>query len=287
MNSISGIPTLDNYYENVLFNPILIIVLVIIILLYLVFFGSLGGSFLSSSSSSEDLFTSNTSNNGSSNKQLKFLGIIFVSIFIVLILINGFNYFLNINIVTSITDFFSKTPEINILAESDLTSGSDIVPEIKYIEQVYHIPGNEYTYENAQALCKAYGNRLATYKEVEKAYDRGANWCSFGWSEDQMALYPTQYKTWKKLQKVKGHEHDCGRPGINGGYIDNPNVRFGVNCYGYKPKINQLESELMKNAPEYPLTQKELNFENRVEYWKNKVNDILVAPFNRKKWSRV
>ena len=289
MNSVSGIPTLDNYYENVLLNPVLIIVLVIIILLYLVFFGSLGGSFLSSSSSSaaDGLFSSSTRSNSSSGGQLKLLGIIIVSIFIVLVLINGFNYFLNINIVTSIKDIFTTTPEISILADSDLTSGSDIVPEIKYIEQVYHIPNNKYTYENAQALCKAYGNRLATYKEVEKAYDDGANWCSFGWSENQMALYPTQYKTWKKLQKVKGHEHDCGRPGINGGYIDNPNVRFGVNCYGYKPKINQLEAELMKNAPEYPLTQKELNFEKRVEYWKNKVNDILISPFNRKKWSRI
>jgi hypothetical protein len=31
-----------------------------------------------------------------------------------------------------------------------------------------------------------------------------------------MALFPTQKETWDKLQKIKGHEHDCGRPGING-----------------------------------------------------------------------
>ena len=41
----------------------------------------------------------------------------------------------------------------------------------------------------------------------------------------------------KKLQKRKGHKHDCGRPGINGGYIGNTNIKYGVNCYGYKPKI--------------------------------------------------
>ena len=40
--------------------------------------------------------------------------------------------------------------------------------------------------------------------------------------KDQMALYPTQKKTYNKLQTIKGHEHDCGRPGINGGYIANP-----------------------------------------------------------------
>ena len=289
MNSVTGIPTLDNYYDNISFNPILITILIAIILLYFVLFGSLGYN----SSDQSNLFDSVTKNtNTSSNGSLKILGIILASVFIVLILINGFNYFLNVNIVTSIKGFFSKTPKIDILADSELItdnkiSGSDIVPEIKFTEQVYHIPDNKYTYDDAKAICKAYGNRLATYKEVENAYDDGANWCSYGWSEDQMALYPTQYKKWKSLQKVKGHEQDCGRPGINGGYIENPNVRFGVNCYGYKPKITPLEAELMETAPEYPLTQKELNFEKRVEYWKNKINDILIAPFNRKKWSRI
>ena len=49
---------------------------------------------------------------------------------------------------------------------------------------------------------------------------------------NQLALFPTQYGKWERLQKIKGHENDCGRPGINGGYIDNPNVKFGINCYG-------------------------------------------------------
>jgi hypothetical protein len=43
-----------------------------------------------------------------------------------------------------------------------------------------------------------------------------------------MAFYPTQKTTWDKLQKIKGHKHDCGGPGINGGFIQNPRVRFGV-----------------------------------------------------------
>ena len=316
MNSITGIPTLDNYF-NLSFNPIIIIVLVGIIIFYLILFGSLGGSssslFSSSSSSSSssfsspssasspsssfsldnDLFNLNKPNNSASGS-VKLLSIILISIFIVLILINGFNYFLNINIVTSIKDFFSKTPEINILADSELlsannesTAGNNIIPEIKYIKQVYHIPNNNYTYDDANAICKAYGNRLATYKEIDSAYDSGADWCSYGWSEDQMALYPTQYKKWTDLQKIQGHEHDCGRPGINGGYIANPNVKFGVNCYGYKPKINQLEADLMKNTSLYPLTQKDIDFENRIQYWKNKINNILIAPFNSSKWSRL
>ena len=83
----------------------------------------------------------------------------------------------------------------------------------------------------------------------------------------------------------EGHEHDCGRPGINGGYIANPNVRFGVNCYGYKPKITQEEAELMANTPMYPRTQREIEFDKKVDYWRNKLPEILVAPFNHNNWS--
>ena len=101
-----------------------------------------------------------------------------------------------------------------------------------------------------------------------------------------MALYPTQKKTWQTLQGIKGHEHDCGRPGINGGFIDNPNVRFGINCFGYKPKITQEEQELMENTTPFPKTQKELDFEKKVSDWKMKLPEILVAPFNAKEWSK-
>ena len=63
-------------------------------------------------------------------------------------------------------------------------------------------------------------------------------------------------KTWNKLQKIKGHEHSCGRPGVNGGYIANDKIKFGVNCFGYKPKITPHEAELMKNTPLYPKNKK-------------------------------
>ena len=262
MNSITGIPTLQDYYKYITFNPILITIIVVIIILYLLFFSSLGQSNIDGE-------------NGSNNGWLKILGIIGASIFIILILINGFNYFLNIDIITNISNLFTKHPEIDITVDT-----SDIVPEIKYINQVYHIPDNRYTYNDAKAICKAYGARLANYKEIKKAYGDGADWCSYGWSEDQLALFPTQYGKWEQLQKIKGHENDCGRPGINGGYIDNPNVKFGINCYGHKPKITPLESELMEKTPLYPVTQEELNFEKRVNYWRPRISDILISPFN-------
>jgi hypothetical protein len=41
----------------------------------------------------------------------------------------------------------------------------------------------------------------------------------------------------------------------------------------------------MMETPLYPKTQNELNFEKRVDYWKDKIPDILVAPFNTDNWS--
>ena len=139
-------------------------------------------------------------------------------------------------------------------------------------------------YENAKAVCQAYGADLASYDQIEKAYNSGAEWCNYGWSADQLALFPTQQKTYNKLQTIQGHENDCGRPGINGGYIANPEVRFGVNCYGNKPKITSQEEEIMKTATPYPESAKDIAFQKRVDFWKNKVDQILVSPFNYDTW---
>tara|TARA_A100001015_G_C15033984_1_gene734887 strand:+ start:905 stop:1750 length:846 start_codon:yes stop_codon:yes gene_type:complete len=276
INSVTGIPVWQNYFNGLTVNPILLIIVVVVIILYIILFGSLG----------------NGNNEISSNGEMKLLTIILVSLFIVLVIINGFNHFLNIDVITRIRNFFTRNPEIDILINNlgeDNNENNDIpinVPEIKAYEEVYHVPGNVYNFNNARALCKAYGGRLANYEEIEKAYNDGGEWCSFGWSEDQMALYPTQMKTWKKLQKIDGHQNDCGRPGINGGFIDNPNVRFGVNCYGHKPKITPLEAQLMKNNKEFPIKGRSQEFEEKVDYWRNRISEIIVSPFNRNSWSR-
>ena len=98
-------------------------------------------------------------------------------------------------------------------------------------------------------------------------------------------MYPTQKKTYAGLQKIEGHEHDCGRPGINGGYISNKNVRLGVNCYGVKPKMSKEEEENMKNVTPFPKTKKEKQMEKRVNAWKKNLDEIMVNPFNYDKWN--
>ena len=86
-----------------------------------------------------------------------------------------------------------------------------------------------------------------------------------------MALFPTQSETYNNLQKISGHEHDCGRPGINGGYISNPKVRFGVNCYGKKPKMSDIEEQLMETSTPYPLTEDDIMMEKKTEMLKKKL----------------
>ncbi len=285
-DSIMGIPISDNnatYNETTSsntsvggINPFMILILGAIILIYIVLFSSLGKK-------KESL---DTQDSGST----KIIEIILFGMFIALILLNGLQYFFNINLSAKITDLFTSEPQVDIIVQDESTDGVDNVapiPEIKIKKQVFHIPGNTYNYKNADALCKAYGARLANYNEIEKAYKNGAEWCSYGWSDDQMALFPTQKKTWKYLQTVEGHENDCGRPGINGGFIDNENVRFGVNCYGYKPKKTEQEAELMELSSIYPKSNADVAQDKRIEYWRNKLNEIIVAPFNKSVWSYI
>jgi len=109
----------------------------------------------------------------------------------------------------------------------------------------------------------------------------------YGWSKDQLALFPTLKTSYDKLQKIKGHENDCGRPGVNGGFIDNKKVRFGVNCYGYKPKITGEEMQRMSTTKQYPITKKDRELEKLVEKYRKILPNILVSPFNKNRWSQI
>ena len=284
-NSILGMPVDDSKNDNepttIEINPRMIIILALVIGLFIILFSSLGNG---KSSTSTPSLTPNTPS--SPSKPLKILEYIIGGVVILVIVLSGIQYFFNINLTARLTDFFSNEPNLDIIVK-DTEPGSSVppVPEIKLKKQVFHVPNNKYTYDNAKALCDAYGGRLANYNEVEQAYRNGAEWCSYGWTQDQMALFPTQKKTWNKLQTIQGHENDCGRPGVNGGFIANPNVRFGATCYGYKPKITEEEAEIMDNSPIYPKSMSDIRYDKQVDFWKRRIPDILVSPFNKNVWS--
>ncbi len=253
-------------------SPVVLVVLTFVIIIYYILFSYLGVSVVEGAKAVAP------------SPSITFIEVVMWGMFIFLVLINGVQYFFQVDIKTSIRNLFTPVPEVDITVTSPQPPP---VPEIMYEDQVFHIPDNIYTYNDAKAVCKAYGSRLATYEEIENAYKRGAEWCGFGWSADQMALYPTQMETWKKLQKRKGHKHDCGRPGINGGFIAYKKAPFGVNCYGHKPKITPEERELMDNEELIPLSPEERRFKKKVEKYRKDLPEILVSPFNYDNWSQL
>jgi hypothetical protein len=287
-NSISGINTDPTVYlkeiitkngkQDSQFNAdtkiYLLVALVAIIIIYGILFAILGSGTRSDSSTG--------ATTGSSSAGLKFFEVLLWSIFIVLILLNGFQYFFNVNLTTRFINFFTEKPKLEVTME---VPEDEPVQELKIKKEVFNIPDNTYTYDDAKSVCAAYGATLASYDEIESAYQNGGEWCNYGWSDKQMAHFPTQKETWDKLQKIKGHEHDCGRPGINGGFIDNKNVKFGVNCYGYKPLITAAETDKMQNAPIYPQNMEDIEQQKRVDYWKKRIPEIMLSPFSHSNWS--
>ena len=270
-----------NFFNNLALNPVIVIIIIIVLISFVVLFSGLGKN-------SETNINSNSITGEKGDNAQKILGFIVILVLVILIIINALQYFFSIDITAYINNMFTANPQVDIVVNQDTYQpDSTSVPEIKIMKQVFNVPGNYYTYKDANAICNAYGSELATYQQIESAYNSGAEWCNYGWSADQLALFPTQQQTYNDLQNIKGHENDCGRPGINGGYISNPDVRFGVNCYGYKPEINSEEEELMKNTTPYPETTEEIDMQKRVDYWKNKVDDILVSPFNYNTWSEL
>jgi len=272
-----------DYANNLLSNPSLVIILVTVIILYIILFMYLGKNGINTDSNytSESASSTNT------------ITIIVIALFIILVILNGFQYFFGVDIIASLKNILTGNPEIDIIVDKSISDNSRLdatktdVSQILLRPQVFNIPDNSYIYSDAKALCSAYGSKLATYQQVEDSYENGGEWCNYGWSEGQMALFPTQQKTFDELQKIEGHENDCGRPGINGGYISNPEIKFGVNCYGYKPKMTPEEEDIMTNQSIYPKTMKDIAMEDRVNYWKDKLSEILVSPFNHKTWSKL
>lgn len=170
------------------------------------------------------------------------------------------------------------------------SSGNKIVDSSNNTPEVFNISNNSYTYDDAKAICKAYGSRLATYDDIEKSYNDGGEWCNYGWSDNQMIFFPTQQKTWDTLQKNPKTKNNCGRPGINGGYMENPYLKFGVNCYGKKPppKSSDLAALEEKKNQITPKTAEDILLENKVNFWKEHADKLLnLNSFNGNKWSEV
>jgi hypothetical protein len=150
--------------------------------------------------------------------------------------------------------------------------------------EVFNVSSNKYTYYDAEPLCKALGAELATYEQVKEAWSKGADWCNYGWVKGQLAVYPTSDETYQKLQSGPEEQRmACGRPGMNGGYFDNPEMRFGVTCVGKKPP--QSKSDVLAAAAGAPLSPDALAYDKKVSQFKAEADSMGLLPFNSKGWN--
>jgi hypothetical protein len=229
-------------------------------------------------------------------------------LFVWLLFVDFFKYVLNVDLLDFFFDSLIKgvrsatptptTPVQQVIQNipkstpASTCSGQTPPPE----GEVFNIRNNLYTYDEAREVCSIYGAKLATYDQIEDAYNKGAEWCNYGWSEGQMALFPTQKTTWNELQKgikpcskngTSTANMSCGRPGINGGIIKNPKIRFGVNCYGKKPAPSESEKALMKANVERkrPESKEDADLKAKLNVCKQHANKyLLVNSFNKTKW---
>jgi len=158
-----------------------------------------------------------------------------------------------------------------------------IIPPAK---EVFTISKNNYTYYDAAPLCKALGAELATYDQVKHAWQNGADWCNYGWVKGQMAVYPTQKGTYEELQQGPDDQKGaCGKPGLNGGYFDNPELKFGVTCSGKRPSQSQHDATAITSGSTRPLTASGLEFDKKVQQFKEDSETMGILPFNKERWS--
>lgn len=257
----------DSVFDN--FKVSYILLLGIVVLIYVLIFVVFGNS------------------SGSNNGPMSF--ILEIVLWVILILVIGVNIqHANYDFSTMLKNLFNnELTQLNVnVTEKDNKDNKDDKDDKDCPNpnegEVFHIPNNTHDYEKAREICRKYNARLATYDEVENAYNNGANWCSYGWSEDQLALFPTQSEIYNNLKLIPGHENDCGRPGVNGGFIDNKHVNFGVNCFGKKPKQSEEDKEFMERLK---LSYSPAIDQDELDKIANEKNNMLISPFNKDKWS--
>jgi len=226
-------------------------------------------------------------------------------LFVIVLIASFFNYFMGISITTTIDTGLNTLQQNANQAQAAIraatnannnkgngnaksgsaSTGSGTNNSVNKNE-VFNVGNNMFTYDDAQSVCQSLGARLATYKEIETAYNDGAEWCNYGWSDNQSAYFPTQLSTWTNLQSTSNQKNACGRPGVNGGYIENPKLRYGANCYGVKPKPKDSDLAALNTNSLIPKTPDDEVMDLKIKFWKDNADKLLkINSYNNTKWS--
>ena len=179
--------------------------------------------------------------------------------------------------------FSSGINEVEQTIEQEVRSIETEFSPKEEVEELFHVPNQTFTYNEAKLFCKSIGVRLATLNEVKTSYLEGAQWYNMGWTDGQLGLYVLQPRFVRRYPSA-------GTIGVNGGYFRNTNLRMGVNCYGVKPKPDPARIEFSYNELKKELdgddgTQGESQRLQQKYKEMLKDGEIVVSPWNDRKWS--
>ena len=211
--------------------------------------------------------------------------VIWATLFL-LIIADAYRFFLHRHLMIDVANAFGLGLRPKSAASSSACpqTKKEVIEKKEIIEEkdeVFNIAGNEYNYKEARAVCKAFGAKLANYEQIEKAYQEGAEWVNYGWSEGQYAYFPLQKDTWLEMdQNNPENANGKVRPGISGGYFANPELLLGANCFGKKPKKRQ--QDLKQILPGTPArSAADIELDKKVEFYKKNAN---IYSFNADRW---
>lgn len=165
--------------------------------------------------------------------------------------------------------------ETNLLSKSSKTA---IDKNENNQKEVYLVKSNIFGKTVANTVCKAlFNGEIATKSQIEEASKEGANWCNYGWANDNNAYYP--------LNQDIDNSTCTGKKGLNGGNIPNSdNFKLGINCFGVKPDESKYGSlEQIYNMDMFNELERET-----LEKYKKKLNigEIKLEAYNPNQWSK-
>jgi hypothetical protein len=145
-------------------------------------------------------------------------------------------------------------------------------------KEVYLVKSNIFSKNDANKVCKAlFNGDVATKSQIEIASNEGANWCNYGWADDNNGYYPLSEDTENSVCS--------GKKGINGGnFANSDNLKLGINCFGIKPEEKMYSSlDTIFNMDMFNEYERE-----SLEKYKKNLNKgkIKLEPYNPNQWSK-
>lgn len=207
-----------------------------------------------------------------------------ISLIVLFVATNGNQTKTIVQSIKEVSDFILRALTgdlIDEVVEEEKEVVSDVIVEK---EEVFHVPNQIFTYEEAKLFCKQLGVRMANLNDLKRAYLKGASWMTLGWTDNQLGLYVLQPHNVRRYP-------EAGHVGINGGYFKDAKLRMGINCYGVKPKPDpkRLEiaySDLQEVDGAGPFGEDKKTVDAVADYMAQlKAGDIVISPWNNTRWS--